>query len=109
MSADAPIRPPRNLAGLLVAAWAAVSGTGLLPPLFLPSPVAVARVGWEMVRDGSLWVNIGASLGRVLIGIVVSVPLAVGAATGVVMMVMLSIGSIVYLRVSGFGQDEKSA
>jgi ABC-type sugar transport system permease subunit len=35
--------------------------------------------------------------------------LGVGAATGVVMMVMLSIGSIVYLRVSGFGQDEKSA
>lgn len=34
--------------------------------------------------------------------------LGVGAATGVVMMVMLTIGSIVYLRVSGFGQDEKS-
>jgi ABC-type sugar transport system permease subunit len=33
--------------------------------------------------------------------------LGVGAATGVVMMVMLSIGSIVYLRVSGFGEDEK--
>jgi multiple sugar transport system permease protein len=35
--------------------------------------------------------------------------LGVGAATGVVMMVMLSIGSIVYLRVSGFGEDEKSS
>ncbi len=34
--------------------------------------------------------------------------LGVGAATGVVMMIMLSIGSIIYLRVSGFGQDEKS-
>jgi ABC-type sugar transport system permease subunit len=34
--------------------------------------------------------------------------LGVGAATGVVMMVMLSIGSIVYLRVSGFGEDDKS-
>jgi ABC-type sugar transport system permease subunit len=34
--------------------------------------------------------------------------LGVGAATGVVMMVMLSIGSIVYLRVSGFGEDEKA-
>jgi NitT/TauT family transport system permease protein/taurine transport system permease protein len=64
---------------VLVAAWAAVSGAGLLPPLFLPGPAAVARVGWEMAQDGSLWVNIGASLGRVLIGIVVSVPLAVGA------------------------------
>ena len=35
--------------------------------------------------------------------------LGVGAATGVVMMVMLSIGSILYLRVSGFGEDEKSS
>ncbi len=35
--------------------------------------------------------------------------LGVGAATGVVMMVMLLFGSIIYLRVSGFGQDEKSS
>ena len=35
--------------------------------------------------------------------------LGVGAATGVVMMLMLSIGSIVYLRVSGFGEDEKAS
>jgi multiple sugar transport system permease protein len=35
--------------------------------------------------------------------------LGVGAATGVVMMVMLSLGSIVYLRVSGFGEDEKAS
>lgn len=34
--------------------------------------------------------------------------LGVGAATGVVMMIMLTIGSVIYLRVSGFGQDEKS-
>jgi multiple sugar transport system permease protein len=34
--------------------------------------------------------------------------LGVGAATGVVMMVMLLFGSIIYLRVSGFGEDEKS-
>jgi ABC-type sugar transport system permease subunit len=32
--------------------------------------------------------------------------LGVGAATGVVMMIMLLAGSIVYLRVSGFGRDE---
>lgn len=35
--------------------------------------------------------------------------LGVGAATGVVMMVMLSLGSIIYLRVSGFGEDEKAS
>jgi ABC-type sugar transport system permease subunit len=32
--------------------------------------------------------------------------LGVAAATGVVMMVMLLIGSIVYFRVSGFGEEE---
>lgn len=32
--------------------------------------------------------------------------LGVGAATGVVMMVMLLIGSVVYLRVAGFGREE---
>jgi ABC-type sugar transport system permease subunit len=35
--------------------------------------------------------------------------LGVGAATGVVMMIMLTIGSVIYLRVSGFGQDENSS
>jgi multiple sugar transport system permease protein len=35
--------------------------------------------------------------------------LGVGAATGVVMMVMLFLGSIVYLRVSGFGEDERAS
>jgi NitT/TauT family transport system permease protein/taurine transport system permease protein len=62
---------------VLLGAWAAVSAAGVVPPIFLPSPEAVARVGWEMARDGSLWVNIGASLGRLLLGVVVSVPLAV--------------------------------
>jgi ABC-type sugar transport system permease subunit len=32
--------------------------------------------------------------------------LGVGAATGVVMMVMLLIGSVIYLRVAGFGREE---
>ena len=38
-----------------------------------------------------------------------SLRLGVGAATGVVMMIMLMIGSIVYLRVAGFGNEEKDA
>ncbi len=48
-----------------------------MPPVFLPSPGDVARTAWEMLRDGSLLINIGASLGRVLGAIVISVPLAV--------------------------------
>ncbi|WP_291869755.1 sugar ABC transporter permease [Bradyrhizobium sp.] len=38
-----------------------------------------------------------------------SLRLGVGAATGVVMMIMLMIGSVVYLRVAGFGNEEKEA
>ena len=63
---------------VLVIAWAAVTRGGLIPAIFLPAPEEVFRTGMEMIRDGSLWVNIAASLGRVLVGIVVSVPLAVG-------------------------------
>jgi len=38
-----------------------------------------------------------------------SLRLGVGAATGVVMMIMLMIGSVLYLRVAGFGNEEKQA
>jgi multiple sugar transport system permease protein len=34
--------------------------------------------------------------------------LGVGAATGAVMMALLLIGSIIYIRVSGFGREEKA-
>jgi NitT/TauT family transport system permease protein/taurine transport system permease protein len=61
----------------LVAAWAVVTGTGLVPALFLPPPADVLRTAWDLARDGSLWINIAASLGRMLLGIVFSVPLAV--------------------------------
>ena len=63
---------------VLILAWAAVTRVGVMPRIFLPSPGEVALTAWEMVRDGSLWINIGASLWRVLIAVVVSVPLAVG-------------------------------
>ncbi len=68
----------------LIAAWAILTGTGAVPALFLPTPLEVVRTGWELSRDGSLWINIGASLGRVLIGLLVSVPLAMalGIAVG---------------------------
>ncbi|HEV8441109.1 MAG TPA: ABC transporter permease [Methylomirabilota bacterium] len=61
----------------LVAAWALVTRAGVVPALFLPPPGDVMRTAWEMARDGSLWINVTASLGRVLLGIAVSVPLAV--------------------------------
>ncbi len=67
---------------VLLLGWAVVAQAGVLPRIFLPSPAEVARTAWELAGDGSLLVNIAASLGRVLVGVVVSVPLAV--ALGVV-------------------------
>ena len=68
---------------VLVLAWAAVTRGGLVAEIFLPPPEAVARTGFAMMRDGSLWTNIVASLGRVAFGLIVSVPLAVGAGVAV--------------------------
>ena len=68
---------------VLVLAWAAVTRAGLVAEIFLPRPEEVLHTGWEMALDGSLWTNIVASLGRVALGLVVSVPLAVGAGVAV--------------------------
>jgi NitT/TauT family transport system permease protein/taurine transport system permease protein len=62
---------------ILLTAWMLLARARLVPPVFLPPPGDVAMTAWEMLRDGSLWVNIGASLGRVVVAILVSVPLAV--------------------------------
>jgi len=77
------LRGAAPFAALLIA-WALVTRAGLVPAIFLPPPADVARTAWELARDGSLWINIAASLGRVLLGIVFSVPLAValGVAVG---------------------------
>lgn len=63
---------------LILTAWALVTRAGALPAIFLPSPGDVASTAWEMLKDGSLWINIGASVGRLLVSLVISVPLAVG-------------------------------
>ncbi len=67
---------------VLLVAWTLVTRAGLVSALFLPPPSDVLRAAWEQALDGSLWINVAASLGRVLLGVVFSVPLAV--ALGVV-------------------------
>src|SRR5688572_10603644 len=64
---------------VLIALWAALTHSGVVAEIFLPRPEEVARTGWAMALDGSLAMNIAASLGRVFVGLVVSVPLAIGA------------------------------
>src|SRR5262249_21042590 len=63
---------------VLIAVWWLVTRRGFVQPIFLPPPGDVVRVATELASDGSLWINIAASLGRVFLGIVAGVPLAVG-------------------------------
>ncbi len=62
---------------VILCAWALAARAHLMPPIFLPAPGDVIRAAWELLRDGSLFVHIGASLGRLALALVVSVPIAV--------------------------------
>ena len=55
------------LAGLLVL-WEALTRVGWIPALFLPSPVGVLRELGEMAVSGQLFVHVGASLRRLVLG-----------------------------------------
>ena len=65
---------------LLILAWGAGSSTGLIPELFLPSPMAVARALWQLALSGELWKDLAASLGRLAIGWALGT--AIGASVG---------------------------
>ncbi len=62
---------------VLLLAWTVVARARVVPAVFLPPPAEVARTAWEMLGDGSLPVNIAASLGRILLALAISVPVAV--------------------------------
>src|SRR5262249_58511110 len=64
------------LVGLLVL-WEALTRVGIIPALFLPSPLGVIRELGEMTASGQLIVHLGASLRRLLLGF------ALGAVAGV--------------------------
>jgi len=67
--------------GIPFVAWWIISNSGLVQPLFLPTPVQVGAALVRLWEDGSLQTDIGASLFRVLAGFslaaVISVPLGI--------------------------------
>ncbi len=69
----------------LVAAWEAVTRTGWVPSLFLPSPLGVVASGLEMLASGELLGHVAASLGRIGLGFTLGAlgGVAVGLAVGV--------------------------
>ncbi|MBI3634931.1 MAG: ABC transporter permease [Candidatus Rokubacteria bacterium] len=78
-----PLLRVAALAALLVL-WEALARAGLVPVLFLPSPLGVLREGAEMVASGELFVHLAASLKRLVLGFVVGGGLGVivGVAIG---------------------------
>lgn len=53
---------------VLVAAWSALAYTGAISPLFLPKPHEVVRSLWRGILTASIFKDIAATMGRVLLG-----------------------------------------
>ena len=87
------VAEPRRWAALLafvlvVAAWEASGRLKLVSPLFLPPPSAVAAALRELVADGTLAVDLGASLLRIGVG------WAMGTAAGILAGFAIGIWSV---------------
>ncbi|MCJ8507036.1 ABC transporter permease subunit [Rhizobium lemnae] len=70
---------------VLLALWWGASSARLVSPVFLPSPAAVAASFWSLLTvgfvDSTLLQHVGASLGRVLAALLVSI--AIGLPVGI--------------------------
>lgn len=90
------------------AVWALLSMSGLVNPLFLPTPAAVLRAGRKLLSDGLLIGDIKATVSRVAIGFVlvalVSVPLglAMGSVRGIRSLFEPMIGLVRYMPAPAF-------
>ncbi|MFE5368271.1 ABC transporter permease [Streptomyces mirabilis] len=65
---------------LLLALWQLLSSTGVLTPDILASPGTIARVGGNLVADGSLPNAMGVSLQRVAVGLLLGTLVGTGLA-----------------------------
>lgn len=76
-------RPARRLIVpiALIALWQIVASAGLIDVNNYSSPARVVGTFWELSSDGTLWVDLGASLQRAGLGLLLG--LSVGLALGV--------------------------
>ena len=63
----------------ILAVWQGVRSAGLVSPGLLPSPPHILVTAWGLLLDGSLLRHVGASAGRVTLGVLIGVTLAVPA------------------------------
>jgi ABC-type nitrate/sulfonate/bicarbonate transport system permease component len=72
-----PIAGVATLIGL-VALWQIGDWCGLVPTLFLPSPVSIAIALYHLTVSGELWKHLSASLGRLAVGWIVGTVFGIG-------------------------------
>ena len=88
--------------------WSAITATGLVDKLFLPSPAAVWSAGRTQAEQGLLWRDFSASVGRVFGGFalsaVVALPLGIAMGSSVVICRLLEplMGLIRYMPAPAF-------
>jgi len=110
---------------LVLAIWAVLTYGGVVEPLFLPSPGAVASAGWEMFAHENFLSDVWASFLRIIIGFLLAsalgIPLgiAIGSFRAVQAFFEPIIAAVRYMPASAFiplliiwfglGQSEKVA
>ena len=107
---------PKKLSLILIAMsllapltiWTIISSMQLVPPTFLPTPMAVMSAGMTMFAENNLWGDVLASCTRVLAGFllaaVVGVPLGLAIGTFYSMDSLFSplVGTVRYMPITGF-------
>lgn len=88
--------------------WTIITALKLVPPIFLPTPMAVIQAGIQMFAENNLLADILASCQRVLIGFmlsaVIGVPIGLAMGTFYSMDRIFSplVGTIRYMPITGF-------
>jgi NitT/TauT family transport system permease protein len=88
--------------------WTIISSLQLVPPNFLPSPIAVMSAGITMFIENNLWGDVLASCARVLAGFLfaalIGIPVGLAIGTFYSMDSLLSplVGTVRYMPITGF-------
>ena len=75
---------------ILLLVWQAIGASGLVDPLFISSPTAVARAAWLLSQRRDFWTDLQVSATEFMLGY--------GAALSMVLLVILLLLSLIQLR-----------
>lgn len=68
-----------SISGILLVfiVWSAVTYTGMVKPLFLPTPTDVLKAAMKQIEEGIFWQDIRVSFYRIFMGFIISAALAI--------------------------------